>query len=143
MSVALTSHAVIENNVGVSSSRGRRTFTAAFKRQILEDAARCTRPGEVGALLRREGLYSSHLTAWRAAADRGELAGAARRRGPKPTLPHPSVQRIAELERQLTRATGRAERAEAIVALQKKVSALLEHLPGELAAPSDSPTGRR
>lgn len=110
---------------------------------MLEGAAQCTKPGELGALLRREGLYSSHLTGWRAAADRGELAGPARRRGPKATLPHPSVKRIAELERRLTRASARAERAETIVALQKKVSALLEQLGPELDESSDSPTGSR
>ena len=92
---------------------------------MLEAAAQCTKPGELGALLRREGLYSSHLTAWRAAARRGELAGLAQRRGPKPTPSDPSVKRIAELERQLARATARAERLELIVELQKKVSQLL------------------
>lgn len=109
----------------MSSTRTRRRFTAAFKLQTLEAAAQCTKPGELGALLRREGLYSSHLTAWRAAAQRGELTGPAPRRGPKPAPPNPSVRRIAELERQLQRATARAVRAEAIVELQKKVSQLL------------------
>jgi transposase len=114
------------HDTGVSPTRTRRRFTAAFKLQMLEAAAQCTKPGELGALLRREGLYSSHLVAWRAAAKRGALvAGEARRRGPKPTAPDPSVKRIALLERQLRRATARAERLELIVELQKKVAQLL------------------
>jgi transposase-like protein len=110
---------------GVSPTRTRRRFTAAFKLKILEAAAQCTEPGDLGALLRREGLYTSHLAAWRAAARRGELAGLAQRRGPKPTPPDPSVKKIVALERQLARATARAERLEIIVELQKKVSQLL------------------
>lgn len=125
LSSALSSQALLPQDVGVSPTRPRRRFTAAFKLQILEAAAACTKPGELGALLRREGLYSSHLTAWRAAARRGELAGLALRRGPKPTPSDPHVKRIAALERQLAQATARAERLELIVALQKKVSQLL------------------
>lgn len=114
------------HDTGVSPTRTRRRFTAAFKLQMLEAAAKCTKPGELGALLRREGLYSSHLVAWRAAAKRGVLvAGETRRRGPKPTPPDPNVKRIAQLERQLVRATARAERLELIVELQKKVAQLL------------------
>lgn len=113
------------HDTGVSPTRTRRRFTAAFKLQMLEAAAQCTKPGELGALLRREGLYSSHLTVWRAAARRGEIAGLAQRRGPKPTPPDPHVKRIADLERQLARATARAERLELIVELQKKVAQLL------------------
>ena len=60
----------------------RRTFSAAYKRSILEEADRCSQPGEIGALLRREGLYSSNLTTWRRQRDRGELAGAKRGRKP-------------------------------------------------------------
>ena len=103
----------------------RRRFTAAYKVKVLEEAARCTAPGELGALLRREGLYSSHLAAWRAARRRGELAGLAVRRGPPRRVVNPLAGRVAQLERQLAAATKRAERAEAIVAVQKKVAALL------------------
>ena len=125
LSSALASQLLLQHDVGVSTTRTRRRFTAAFKLKMLEAAAQCTKPGELGALLRREGLYSSHLTTWRAAARRGELAGLGQRRGPKPKLPDPSVKRIAELERQLVRATARAERLELIVELQKKVAQLL------------------
>ena len=125
MSSTLSSRPLLQHDVGVSSTRPRRRFTGAFKLRILEEAAQCSKPGELGALLRREGLYSSHLTAWRAAARRGELAGLTPRRGPKPTPADPNVKRIADLERQLVRATARVERLEVIVALQKKVAELL------------------
>src|SRR5438552_11130450 len=76
----------LREGVEVVARAQRRRFTAAYKPQILQEADRCRKPGEVGALLRREGLYSSHLAAWRAARARGGLAGdGAKRRGPKPT----------------------------------------------------------
>ena len=113
------------HDTGVSAARTRRRFTTAYKRSMLEAAAQCTKPGDLGALLRREGLYSSHLAAWRAAAQLGELAGPARRRGPKPTPVDPRMKQIAQLERQLARANARAERLALIIELQKKVSQLL------------------
>jgi transposase-like protein len=104
----------------------RRRFTADYKRRILQEAERCRAPGEIGALLRREGLYSSHLAEWRAARQRGELAGlAAKRRGPKPGPDRAERRRLAELERDVNHWRRRAERAEALVEVQKKVSALL------------------
>jgi transposase len=105
----------------------RRTYTVEYKLQIVKEAEACKGPGEIGALLRREGLYSSHLTMWRQARDRGELApGAkARKRGPRTMAPDPRDKRIAELERQNAKLTTRAERAEAIAEIQKKVAALL------------------
>jgi transposase-like protein len=104
----------------------RRRFTAEYKRRIVREADRCTTPGAIGALLRREGLYSSHLTTWRAARDRGELeALAPRKRGPKAPPPDPRDKTIAEQEREITKWKKRAERAEALVEVQKKVAALL------------------
>ena len=104
----------------------RRRFTAEYKRKILEEAERCTRSGEVGALLRREGLYSSHLAVWRRARARGELTGLApRKRGPKPRPVDPNAKRVVDLEREVRRLRARAERAEALVEVQKKVSELL------------------
>jgi transposase len=104
----------------------RRTFTAEYKRQILKQAAACTAPGEVGALLRREGLYSSHLVAWRRARDKGELAGlASKKRGPQPRLRDERDRKIVELERENRRLAARAERAEALVELQKKLATVL------------------
>lgn len=64
----------------------RGSFTAAYKLSVLAEADRASGPGEIGALLRREGLYSSHLTAWRRERDAGALEGLARRRGRKPKL---------------------------------------------------------
>ena len=119
--------ASIGRETEVSEKAKRRTFTAEYKRRIVKEADACKAAGEVGALLRREGLYSSHLTTWRAARDRGELApgATAKKRGPQSTAPDPRDKRIAELERQNEKLTKRAERAEAIAEIQKKVAALL------------------
>ena len=104
----------------------RRRFTVEYKRRIVKEADSCKGSGEIGELLRREGLYSSHLSAWRAARDRGELAGSAsRRRGPAPKAVDPRDKRIVELERANRKLAKRAERAEALVEVQKKVSELL------------------
>lgn len=104
----------------------RRRFSVEYKRRILREADRCRKPGEIGALLRREGLYSSQLSAWRAARERGELGGqGTRKRGPEAKPPDPSAKRIAELERENRRLRKRAERAEALVEVQKKLSELL------------------
>ena len=112
--------------VEVLAKAERRRFTPEYKRRILQEAEACSKPGELGALLRREGLYSSHLAAWRAARARGGLSGlVARKRGPKAKLPHPDAKRILQLEREIRRLRARAERAEALVELQKKVAALL------------------
>lgn len=104
----------------------RRRFTAEYKRRIVREADRRTTAGAIGALLRREGLYSSHLTTWRAARDRGELEGLApKKRGPKTPPPDPRDKKIAEQEREIGKLRKRAERAEALVEVQKKVAALL------------------
>jgi len=104
----------------------RRRFTAEYKRRILKEADRCTRPGEIGALLRREGLYSSALTAWRAARARGELAGLAPKpRGPRARRVDPRERKIAAQERELAQWRARAQRAEALVEIQKKFSEMV------------------
>ena len=104
----------------------RRAFTAEYKRKIVKEAEACKGPGEIGALLRREGLYSSHLTTWRQARDRGELApgAATKKRGPQAAPVDPRDKKIAEMERQIAKLTTRAERAEAIAEIQKKLAAL-------------------
>ncbi len=113
--------------VEVLARAKRRRFSLEYKRRILREADRCHKPGEIGALLRREGLYSSHLSAWRAARERGELGGqGAHKRGPERKTPEASAKRIAELERENRRLRQRAERAEALVEMQKKLSELLE-----------------
>ena len=113
------------DDVEVTAKAQRRRFTAEYKRRILHEADACTKMGEIGALLRREGLYSSILTKWRGMRERGELAGRTTRpRGPKPARDGRD-QRIAHLERANARLQARAEHAEAIVAVQKKVASLL------------------
>ena len=117
---------VIAKDVQVAAKPRRRTYTAEYKRRILKEADACTTPGTVGALLRREGLYSSLLVEWRRARRRGELAALApKKRGRTPTPVDPRDRKITELERQLTQMTGRAERAEALVEAQKNLAALL------------------
>ena len=117
---------LVAQETEVSSKARRRRFTAKYKQRILKEAAACTKPGEVGALLRREGLYSSHLVVWRRAQEHGALSALApKRRGPLPSVPHPLERKVAELERDNARLQRRAERAEGLVALQKKVSELL------------------
>ena len=111
--------------VEVVAKASRRRFTVKYKRKIVREADGCKTPGAVGALLRREGLYSSHLTVWRAARERGELAGAPKPRGPAPQVPDPRDKKIAELARETARWRQRAERAEALVDVQKKLAALL------------------
>lgn len=111
--------------IEVVAKATRRRFSMEYKRAIVREADACRTPGAIGALLRREGLYSSHLTTWRGARERGELAGAPKKRGPARRVGDPRDQRITELEREGTRWRKRAERAEALVELQKQVAALL------------------
>ena len=110
----------------------RRVFSIQYKRRIVEQADSCTMPGEVGALLRKEGLYSSHLTDWRRERQRGNLEGYGRlRRGPiakDPPLPPATDEqqrRIEQLERENQRLRLRAIKAEALVEFQKKAACLL------------------
>src|SRR5262245_57549592 len=104
--------------IEVTAKATRRRFTLDYKRKIVREADGCKTSGAVGALLRREGLYSSHLTTWRAARERGALAG--------PTamtrVPDPRDKRIAELERSATFWRKRAERAEALIEVQKNIA---------------------
>src|SRR5712664_3391707 len=111
--------------IEVAVKATRRRFTLDYKRKIIREADGCKTPGAVGALLRREGLYSSHLTTWRAARERGELAGAAKKRGPARRVVDPRDKQLAEQAREISRWQKRAERAEALVELQKQVAALL------------------
>lgn len=112
--------------VEVEAKAERRRFTAQYKMKVLQEADHCQRAGEIGALLRREGLYWSNLTNWRRQRERGELAGlSARKRGPQRREKNPFAQRVRELERDNARLKRRAERAEGLVELQKKVSEIL------------------
>jgi transposase-like protein len=120
-----TERTLVVPEVEVAAKATRRRFTLEYKRKIVRAADGDKTPGVLGALLRREGLYSSHLTTWRAARDRGELAGAPKKRGPAPQGSDPRDKKIADLERETVRWRKRAERAEALVDIQKKVAALL------------------
>src|SRR5262245_54732353 len=111
--------------IEVVAKATRRRFTLEYKRKIVGEADGCRTPGAVGALLRREGLYSSDPATWRAARERGELAGPAKKRGPTPVIPDPRDKQIAELERETARWRKRAERAEAPVEVLQQVAAWL------------------
>ena len=125
--------AIVAEDVQVVAKARRRTYTAEYKRRLLKEADACTTPGAVGALLRREGLYSSHLVVWRRAQARGELAALSpKKRGRKARPGDARDRRIAELERQLAEMTGRAQRAEVLVDAQKNLAALLGR-PGATA----------
>lgn len=116
----------VPQDTEVSAKAARRRFNGKEKRRILKEAAACTKPGDLGALLRREGIYSSHLSKWRAAANKGGLnALEPKKRGPGPKVDAQRDRQLAEAERETARWRKRAERAEAIVDLQKKVSEIL------------------
>jgi transposase len=101
----------------------RRVFSPAFKRRIVEECNTASESGAVGAILRREGLYSSHLVDWRRKFSEGALSGPEPRRGPKGKS---ELEKENErLKRELARAKERARRAELIVDAQKKLCELL------------------
>ncbi len=102
----------------------RRRFTAEYKLSVVEEAGRCSEPGEVGALLRREGLYSSHLSNWRRQRAEGQLrALAERKRGRKSQ--EQQVHELDELRREKEQLQVRLQQAELIIKVQKKLSQLL------------------
>jgi transposase len=104
----------------------RRRFSAEYKVRILREAERAKESGQLGALLRREGLHTSNLTTWRRQFERGALAGLApKKRGKKAKPADARDRRIRELERDNERLRKRLEQAETIIEVQKKVSALL------------------
>lgn len=117
----------------VPAKARRRRFTAKYKLGILEAVDKCKEPGDVGALLRREGLYSSHLSKWRAQREAGALAGLSdKKRGRKARPVDPEARRVAELERENARLRDQLEKAETIIAIQKKLSRLLESPQSEV-----------
>jgi transposase-like protein len=113
------------SEVEVMAKPVRRRFTAEYKLGVLREVEGCKGRGELGALLRREGLYSSHLTQWRKQRERGERQGLSRKRGPSPEQRNPLAGKVKVLERENARLKLRAERAEGLVELQKKVSEIL------------------
>lgn len=101
----------------------RRQYSAEYKQRILREAETCRATGEIGAMLRREGLYSSHLTTWRRQCERGELEGLSpQKRGPKAD---PQAIELGKLKRENERLRERLRKAELIIEVQKKVSQIL------------------
>ncbi len=121
----------------------RRRFGAEYKLRVLREAEACTRKGEIGAMLRREGLYTSHLTAWRKQRDAGALEGLApRKRGPRP----PSREQVENraLRQRLERTEVELETARRVIEVQGNVSALLEDLLApKSATEADAATPKR
>ena len=117
--------AAADPDPGSVATATRRRFSAKYKLRILAEAEKAA-PGELGALLRREGLYSSHLSKWRKQRDDGALAGLTpRKRGRKPRPVDPQARRIAQLEKENERLQRKLEQAETIIEVQKKLSQLL------------------
>jgi transposase len=110
----------------VPEIKPRRNFTAKYKLRILSEADRCSRPGELGALLRREGLYSSNLTTWRRQREKGLLqAMTPKKRGRKHKEKNPLTSRVAQLEKENRRLEQKLKQAELIIEAQKKMSEIL------------------
>ena len=129
-----TSRTISPNEI--EPKRKRRRFTAVYKAEILARAAACTKPGEIGELLRKECLYSSHLTNWRAQAQAGTLEALGRKRGPQKKRT-PEAERLARLERENERLRRKLDHAEKVIDVQKKLS---EILGVPLDPPSESDT---
>jgi len=111
----------------VSDKAIRRRFTAEYKSRILREAESCKEQGRLGALLRREGLYSSNLINWRRQAQKGTLeALSPKKRGPKEKKPDPSLLRITELEKTTKKLENKLRQAEFIIAAQKKIAEILQ-----------------
>jgi transposase-like protein len=107
----------------------RRRFSPADKRRILRAAELCTQPGEIGALMRREGVYSSSLSTWRKQRDAAELAAlAAQKRGPKPDAARVDAAHIAQLTRERDHLRSELDKARLVIDVQKKVTSLLDLL---------------
>ena len=110
-------------NTEVVAKAKRKRFTAAEKLRILREVEACRGSGEIGALMRREGIYSSYLTTWRKQRELGELDGLSpHKRGPKP---NPEAIELAKLRREHERLQERMRRAELIIDVQKKVARML------------------
>ena len=110
----------------VTPKAKRRQFSAQYKLRILEEADRCTKPGEIGALLRREGLYSSNLTTWRRQRAEGQIGAlSAKKRGPKPATDAAMARELAQLRKEKQHLEQQLKKAELIIEVQKKVSLLL------------------
>lgn len=105
----------------------RRQFSASYKLKIVQEADLLSNTGDVGALLRREGLYASQLAKWRKLRDTGALSGLSKKkRGPKVAKPNPLAKELEIMRRENRRLLKKLKKAEMLIDLQKKVAALLE-----------------
>lgn len=110
----------------VAEKRSRRRFSAKYKLRILQEADNCTQPGQLGALLRRQGLYSSNLTTWKKQREQGMLSGLApKKRGRKNKPSNPLADQLARLEKENRKLRLKLKHAEIIIDVQKKVSQML------------------
>ena len=110
----------------VLEAKPRRRFTAKYKLSILAEVDACTKPGEIGALLRREGLYSSNIRTWQRQLQDSALKGLSpNMRGRKKHEVNPLANRVAELERDNTKLAKKLKQAETIIEVQKKISEIL------------------
>jgi transposase-like protein len=107
----------------------RRTFTAAYKLALLDEYDHCVGDGDKGALLRREGLYSSHVVEWRRARDSGALAGLQAKR--RPSARSPIEAELAKTKRRAERAEAELSKTRLVIEIQGKASELLERLLAE------------
>jgi transposase-like protein len=128
--VPLTSNLIANNpavpDPEVKATKPRRRFTAKYKLGILAEIDACTSKGQIGAILRREGLYSSNLTTWRRQREEGILNGLSpRKRGRKAKEINPLAKRVAELERENRKLDKKLKQAEIIIEFQKKISQML------------------
>ena len=119
------------SNAEVVAVARRRKFTTAYMQRIVREADACTAPGAIGALLRREGLYSSHLSKWRLLIAASDAAIPNTKRGPKPDAAKAVDRRVANLELTNEKLTKQLERAKLIIAAQKKLCNLLGLPPEE------------
>jgi transposase len=116
----------------VEPKTARRSFTSAYKLSILEQADQCRSRGEVGALLRREGLYSSHLSNWRGLHRQGTLqANTNNKRGPQPNLEPAQRRELEQLRQRNAKLKHELDKARTIIDVQKKLSSLLATMPDE------------
>jgi transposase-like protein len=111
----------------VQPRKTRRRFTAKYKLQILAEVDACSQQGEIGSLLRREGIYSSYLTLWRKQRKEGVLNSVDQKRGRKPAQNKQEQKRIDQLERENAKLRDRLKKAETIIDVQKKISKILEN----------------
>ena len=120
----------------------RRYFTTNYKLRILKEVDACSNHGEIGALLRREGLYSSHISTWRKARDEGARKGLGKKRGPAPAPKNPFFDELKKLQRENAKLHKRLAKAEAIIEFQKKIAEILDG-PSSMKGSSGKSNGRK